>query len=90
MLRTLASQARGVATLAAQHTGLLELRQYTMKPEGIKVGSSRNAASLDLAMLAAALITLLSSASPLCGLQEFMRLTNEKLELRKSLLPFLG
>lgn len=28
---------RGLATLPADHTGLLELRQYTMKPEGIKV-----------------------------------------------------
>ncbi|GAB4816440.1 hypothetical protein N2152v2_003486 [Parachlorella kessleri] len=37
--------------------GLLELRQYVMKPAGIK---------------------------------EFMRLTKEKLELRTSLLPFLG
>jgi hypothetical protein len=28
--------------------------------------------------------------SPVLPLQEFMRLTNENLELRKSLLPFLG
>ncbi|KAI7843861.1 hypothetical protein COHA_002412 [Chlorella ohadii] len=46
-----------MSTSAAAHTGLVELRSYQLKPEGIK---------------------------------EFMRLTNEKLELRKSLLPFLG
>lgn len=42
---------------AAAHTGLVELRSYQLKPEGIK---------------------------------EFMRLTNETVELRKRLLPFLG
>jgi hypothetical protein len=44
MLRQLASSGishallgRGFSTAAAAHTGLVELRQYTMKPEGIKV-----------------------------------------------------
>ncbi|KAL4857838.1 Protein NipSnap 3A [Chlorella vulgaris] len=65
MLRAMASsritQTLGrcfsAAAGAASHTGLLELRQYTMQPQGIK---------------------------------EFLRLTQDSVELRKSLLPFLG
>ena len=52
-----AATAPSAAAGAEQHTGLVELRQYTLKPEGIK---------------------------------EFTRLTAEKVELRKQLLPFLG
>lgn len=56
MFRTMQQAARrGFATSA--HSGLLELREYTMKPESIR---------------------------------EFLKLTQDNVELRKSLLPFLG
>jgi len=34
------SLSRGVASLAEAHSGLVEIREYTMKPEGIKVSGS--------------------------------------------------
>lgn len=81
--------ARGFAAAAgAEHTGLVEVRQYTMKPEGIKVRP------IGLSPTSQRLPPLPSrppSQQPLeAALQEFMRLTNEKVQLRSSLLPFLG
>lgn len=104
MLRALARSAqtlaaRGFASAAAgEHTGLVEIRQYVMKPEGIKVrGTPRlwllpllppPTCTWRLALHVAADASQSLPETP--ALQDFMRLTGEKKELRTSLLPFLG
>ena len=114
MLRNAAAIAgqalsRGLAGQAssAAYTGLVELRQYTMKPEGTKVRNRARDQPLGRSMRRALVLTLPSTADPPTAdprrfarpcrpphsttlPQEFMRLTNDKAELRKSLLPFLG
>ena len=107
MLRAAGQAARrAMATSAASeaHTGLVEMRAYDLKPEGIKarpriehgplVGAQetpllrrrRRPRRCRRSSPASAPTPRLHRAP----LQEFMRLTNEKLALRKSLLPFLG
>lgn len=93
---------RGLATMAGAeaHSGLVELRQYQLKPEGIKVrmirhNAPRQAPKPHAAAAASAARrpprrSLPSQLSYYPTVQEFMRLTKDKVELRKSLLPFLG